>query len=122
MHPIIARSFGGLSRSYYIRQFLFGLVFPVFIFAMVLSRGGMPPLQMAIFCALNSLLYPYARFVYESIVGYVMGNNVFFVNAFLMLLVKLFTIMLCWAFALFIAPMGLIWLYFHHSRNENQAP
>lgn len=27
MHPVIAKTFGGLSPSYYVRQFLFELVY-----------------------------------------------------------------------------------------------
>lgn len=30
-----------------------------------------------LFSIVSCFLYPYARFVYESVVGYVMGNNVF---------------------------------------------
>ena len=123
MHPVLIKTFGGLSRAYYIRQFLFGLIFPAFALFMM-TRGGSVPmnvgLPMALLFALNTLLYPYARFVYESAVGFVMGSNVFFVNAFLMLFVKTITMLLCWAFAIFIAPVGLIYLYFHHSKAEQQ--
>ena len=66
--------------------------------------------------ALNTFLYPYSRFVYESIVGYVMGQNVFFVNALMMLIVKFIIMTICWSFALLIAPLGLLYLYIHHSR------
>ncbi|MNG09819.1 hypothetical protein D3C84_932550 [compost metagenome] len=45
-----------------------------------------------------------------------MGDNLFFVNALVMLMVKLFTMFLCWAFAIFVAPVGLLYLYFHHRR------
>lgn len=79
----------------------------------------MPPMYglwaLAIVCA---LLYPYSRFVYESIVGFVMGENVFFINAIFMLIVKYFTMALCWAFSIFIAPIGLAYLYFYHTKNE----
>ncbi|MDQ0589184.1 hypothetical protein [Variovorax paradoxus] len=123
MHPVLVKTFGGLSRAYYIRQFLFGLIFPAFtLFMMTRGRSGPTDvgLPLALLFALNTLLYPYARFVYESAVGFVMGNNVFFVNAFLMLFVKAITMLLCWAFAIFIAPIGLIYLYFHHSKAEQQ--
>lgn len=69
--------------------------------------------------AINTLLYPYARFVYESVVGFIMGGNVFFVNAFFMLFVKLMTMALCWAGAIFIAPIGLAYLYYHHSKERS---
>ena len=45
-----------------------------------------------------------------------MGGNVFFVNAILMLMVKGFTMAMCWSFAIFIAPVGLAYLYWHNSR------
>lgn len=120
MHPVLVKTFGGLSRAYYLRQLLLGAIFPAFIIFMVVSRGNSMPFNMLALLVVNTLLYPYARFVYESTVGFVMGGNVFFVNAFFMLFVKLITMMLCWSFAIFIAPIGLAWLYFHHSKNVQQ--
>jgi hypothetical protein len=78
------------------------------------------PIGMAVFLVANTLLYPYARFVYEGVVGFVLGHNTFYVNAMLMLFVKALTMLLCWLFALFIAPVGLIYLYVHHSRAARQ--
>ena len=34
MHPVIAKTFGGLSKPYYFRQFFFGLLFLAFIMFM----------------------------------------------------------------------------------------
>jgi hypothetical protein len=122
MHPVLRKTFGGLSAQYYIRNFLFGLIFPVLIYtALTQSKTGGFALGTLLFCVVSSLLYPYARFVYESIMGYIFGNNVFFVNAIMMLTVKLFTMAMCWSMAIFIAPVGLAYLYFHHSRAVNQA-
>jgi predicted membrane protein len=116
MHPVISKTFGGLSTRYYIRHFIFGLAFPIFIFLMV-NQGNRPiQVSMWLLFLVNTLLYPYSRFVYESIVGFIVGENVFFVNAVLMLAVKVVTMALCWALAIFIAPLGLAYLYIHHSR------
>ncbi len=71
---------------------------------------------MSFFIFVSTFLYPYSRFIYESIMDFLMGKNVFFVNAILMLGVKLFTMMLCWGFAIFVAPVGLAYLYYHHSK------
>lgn len=113
------KTLGGLSRAYYIRQFLFGLIFPaLFLFAMNQDTNPHPvAFGTYALLAVNTLLYPYSRFVYESVIDYILGRNVFFVNALLMLFVKLMTMILCWSFAIFIAPIGLLYLYFHHSRN-----
>lgn len=122
MHPVLRKTFGGLSAQHYIRNFLFGLIFPVLIYtALTHSKTGVFTLGALAYCVVNSVLYPYARFVYESIMDYIFGNNVFFVNAILMLTVKVFTMAICWTMAVFIAPIGLAYLYFHHSRAVDQA-
>lgn len=118
MNSIITRSFGGLTRPYYIRNFLFSLIFPtVFIFISSFGKESLPGGLLAlvlIFMAVNCLLYPYSRFVYESVVNYIVGRNMFFVNAALMLVVKFMTMFLCWYLAIFIAPLGLAYLFFRH--------
>ena len=118
MHPVITKTLGGLSPQYYFRHFVFGFAFPV-LFYFIASNGPHPiQLGMVVLIVVNTLLYPYSRFVYESIVNFVMGENVLFVNVFLMLFVKLMTMLLCWGFAIFIAPIGLAYLYYHHSKAE----
>jgi hypothetical protein len=124
MHPILQKTFGGLSKRYYVREFIFGLMFPAIIILVpffVLSSTNTPPLSMVIIAIINTIMYPYARFVYQSVMGFIMGGNVFAVNAILFLGVKLATMALCWAMAIFIAPIGLAYLYYHHSKNEKQA-
>lgn len=119
MHPVILKTFGGLSLQYYIRQFLFGLIFPVLILFALSSGSHLQTIGWfvsGVMLVLNTLLYPYSRFVYESIVSYIIGSNLFFVNAFLMLAVKLMTMALCWFLAVLIAPIGLLYLYVYHSR------
>lgn len=119
----LSKTLGGLSRAYYTRQFLFGLIF--FIFIVAISYNGynytgntsilVTNVILGLICL---LLYPYSRFVYESIIEYILGDNVFFVNAPLMLVTKLITMAICFVFSIFIAPIGLIYLYFYHSKQE----
>jgi cobalamin biosynthesis protein CobD/CbiB len=114
MNPWIKKTFGGLNASYYFRQLFFGVVFSILMISM--SSNGHPLIWFwSIICA---LLYPYSRFVYESIVGFLIGDNVFIVNAILMLIIKFIIISICWSFSIVIAPIGLAYLYFYHSRNE----
>lgn len=119
MRSFFAKTFGGLTTSYYIRQFLFGLLFTVMIISLAANGpGGIGAKPGLIALAIiNTLLYPYSRFVYESVVGYIMGNNVFFVNALLMLIVKIFTMAMCWSFAILVAPVGLAYLFWRNSRS-----
>lgn len=120
MNTIISKTLGGLDNKYYFRQFVFGLIFPVlfyFMFSQTKVETGFP-ITLVIFAVISTLLYPYSRFVYERIMGFIFGENVFFVNAILMLITKFITMYLCWAFAVIIAPIGLCYLYFYHSKNE----
>lgn len=118
MHPVLARSFGGLPPGYYIRQFLFGLFFPVFL--LLASTHGKAvlalPSHLQMILALDTLLYPYSRFVYESVVGYIIGDNAFIFPIILFGAAKLFTMLFCWAFAIFVAPIALVWLCFRGGR------
>jgi hypothetical protein len=116
MHSVLARSFGGLAPRYYIRQLLFGLFFPVFLLLMHGKGVFALPVQVEVFIAVNTLLYPYSRFVYESVAGYIVGDNVFVFPATMFGTVKIFTMLFCWVFAIVVAPIGLVWLYFHNGR------
>lgn len=118
MHPLFARTFGGLSPAYYFRQFMFGLIFPA-LYVLASIKINMPtPIGLTISMIVNSLLYPYSRFVWESVIEFIVGNNIFIVKALPALLFKVLTMAVCFLLAIFIAPIGLIWLYFHHSKGS----
>jgi len=116
MHAVLAKTLGGLSPSYYFRHFIFGLGVTAFVYAMVTHDGRQPGLASIAILVMNTFLYPYSRFVYERVVAFLVGENVIIANAVLFLAVKLTTMMLCWALAVCIAPIGLVYLYFYHSR------
>ena len=59
---------------------------------------------MALFTIASTILYPYSRFVYESIIGFVMGENVLYINAIFMFVTKFLTMAMCWTFAIVVAP------------------
>jgi hypothetical protein len=113
MHPVLAKTFRDLSAYYYLRQFFCGLTFPLLI--LLTTSSGKYHLQMGIAALMmvNTLLYPYSRFVYESVIDFIVGQNEFFVNAALMLVIKLMTMMVCWTCAMIVAPIGLGYFYLH---------
>lgn len=120
MASVIQKTFGGLSLRYYLRHFLFGLlIFGLFIFTGVKHpKTGIWDTQLLVFILICQFLYPYSRFVYESVIEYILGDNIFFVNSILALFIKFITMLLCYIFAIFIAPIGLVYLYFYHSKQE----
>lgn len=110
------KTFAGLKLAYIIRHFIFGLCIGVFMY--LITRNYFPASSI-ISIIINTLLYPYSRFIYEYIVEFFIGENSnFFVEIKLFLIVKVITIYLCWAFAMVIAPLGLIFLYFYHTKQE----
>jgi hypothetical protein len=119
MHPAIQKTLGGLSTQYYLRQFFFGLVLAAIIFFLSTQGEHSMPIGVLLFTIINTLLYPYSRFVYEGVVRFIMGENVFFVNAIFMLFTKFITMAMCWSFAILVAPIGLAYLYYHHSKAEH---
>src|SRR5262245_5588562 len=102
MHPFISKTFGGLSRPYYFRHFIFGLVFFGLALLMFSNMATRVPVVTILLPVLNTILYPYSRFVYEGVVGFVIGQNMFILPAVLMLLCKFVTMATCWAGAVFI--------------------
>lgn len=112
MHHVIQKSFGGLPKGYYIRHVLFCSVFSALMCALIgMSKA---PLAIPMFALVitNTLLYPYVRFVYDSIVNFILGDKVYYVPVILVLIVKAFILANGMAFAIFIAPFGLLYLYF----------
>ncbi|MDH1334112.1 hypothetical protein N5D77_07710 [Comamonas thiooxydans] len=120
MHPVLLKTFGGLSKTYYFRQLFFGVALAALGVLSFQQPGRVgPPLWAYVWLVLSTLLYPYARFVYESIVGFIVGNHQFAFYGFWLLLagfIKLMIMALCFSFAIFIAPLGLAYLYYHHSK------
>jgi len=118
MRSLFAKTFGGLSGPVYLRHFLFGAVIAALLITVSVSGNHQPNYGFIAFVLINTVLYPYARFVYESVVNYIVGNNQFYWNAVTFVIVKYFTITMCWAFAIFIAPVGLIYLFFRNSKRS----
>lgn len=113
MNSIIQKTFGGVTRAFYWRQFIFGL-----IFFMAIVFANKLPFWVILFSLVCLFLYPYSRFVYHSITDFLLGNNTIFVPFIILFPVKLLTMTLCYVWAPFIAPIGLVYLYFHHSRQN----
>lgn len=120
MHPVLRKSFGGLSQAYFLRELFFGLLMAAFVCWMASYSSIRAPMQMALFVMVSTVLYPYSRFVYQSIAGCIGGRNERCASAALVLGMKTMTMILCWAGAVVIAPIGLAYLYFHHSKTDKQ--
>ena len=116
MKEILAKTFGGLTTQYLTRQLFFGIAMAA-VFITMTQRGTTGPGPgFIVMMAVCAALYPYSRFVYESIFSFLIGDNFFLLPAIPMMMAKIFTMIVCFALAPMIAPIGLAYLYFRHSR------
>ena len=84
---ITSKTFGGLTKEYYIRNFLFGLAIFILYFFVMKNKQ----ISFYAFFIPTLFLYPYSRFVYESIANYIVGNNLFFVEMRFFFIIKIFS-------------------------------
>ena len=117
MNPFFRKTFGGLNLAYYLRHLVFGVAFAALIVFSIYSNRSID-FWTYLFIIVNTLLYPYSRFVYEQVMGFILGNTVFVFPIIILMMAKVFTMALCWFLAIFIAPLGLAYLYYYHTKQE----
>ena len=116
----ILELFKGLTKEYYFRQLFFGGV----LFALstwLILKGDHSNYLMIVFFAINTVLYPYARFAYERVTGFLLGDNVLFANIIVFTVLKFVSMLLCWYFAIFITPVGLLLIHLHQKKLANET-
>ena len=71
--------------------------------------------------AISWLIYPFSRFVYESVFNWIMGDNVLIVNALICLIMKLLTTVLCFSFAIYLAPIAWIYIFWYFKFGDGKC-
>lgn len=118
---IFNRAFCGLRKHYFFRNLVIGLAFSVLMWLLINNFEAKATLQkpfwdiffVKAFFLLSGLLYPYAKFLYDYIWEFIIGDAtyIYSINIFTIWFKLIFRIM-CWGFAWILAPIGLIILYF----------
>jgi len=131
MFKTIINLFKGFTPQYYFRQLFFAVIIgSIYLYMMwsTINRDGvLSPkdiqdfTQMAIFATVSTLLYPYSRFAYEESVAFILGRNIFFINSIVYLFAKLMTMIICWALAIFIFPLGLLFIYYYQKQKAKES-
>lgn len=114
------KTFGGLTKAYYVRQFIFGAGMTAALLWLPLGTDNEITVGFALWLIVNTVLYPYSRFVYETVTDFILGNNVFILPTVVLLPWKLVTMLLCFAFAIFVAPVGLAGIYIYLTNQEKK--
>ncbi|WP_138983494.1 hypothetical protein [Agrobacterium tumefaciens] len=109
----LRRIFGGVQPSYLIRSYLMGVV----VFALMMSMLSVEaqtgsPVALVIFSLASTLLFPFAKLVWDELRNLALGNNILFMNAIVLFMLKLLVNLLLWACAIVIAPIGILYLWF----------
>ncbi|SPU46612.1 hypothetical protein [Brevundimonas diminuta] len=116
----IKRIFGSVQPRYLIRAYVLSAAFMAFMTWMMLSLGGAKPLHdraatLAVF-GVGALLFPFSKLVWDEIKRVMMGETVFFMNTIILMFLKVLVNFFLWGFSIFIAPLGILYLWFR-SRN-----
>ncbi|WP_449470169.1 hypothetical protein [Sphingobium chungangianum] len=114
----LTRTFGALDRSYLIRAYLIGLAIFAFYGYFISHGAKSAPISVWVFFTISTLLFPFAKFVWDEIMSLVLGRNMVFMNALVLLVLKLFVNVFLWAAAILIAPLGILYLWI---RTRNPA-
>jgi hypothetical protein len=111
----VKRIFRTMDTAYLIRAYLIAAVFLgiIIVFAFNAASPDKPmPASVLVYTVICALLFPFAKLVWDEIAGLVFGKNVIFMNAILLLVLKVFVNMMLFCFAIFIAPLGILYLWF----------
>ncbi|MFB7881673.1 hypothetical protein [Brevundimonas diminuta] len=116
----IKRIFGSVQPRYLIRAYVLSAAFMALMVWMTLSAGGAQPLHdraaaLAVF-GVGALLFPFSKLVWDEIKRVMMGETVFFMNTLMLMVLKVLVNFFLWGFSIFIAPLGILYLWFR-SRN-----
>lgn len=101
--------------------YFFGIVISILIFITSNHKSFMKALWLIICLIFIYLylifIYLYLIFIYKSIAEFIMSDNIFFFNCIVFLVAKFIAMIFCYLFAIFIAPVELVYLHFYHSKN-----
>lgn len=93
-----------MTTHYYMRQLMFACA--LFAFACTTQGKHLTSATFA-FLTASTLLYPFAKYLYDSMMGFLMGNNLFILPAVPHLIIKGMMVLLLWFGALLFAPFGI---------------
>ena len=119
---MFSRTLCGLTGSYFFRQLFFGMIIAAGSLVDQHSTKGLRFNDIQPFTIIATLLYPYSRFLYEEIIGILLGSNVFIMPALIMLPAKYFTMGMCWILSIGLAPIAWIYLFCYHASREKANP
>ena len=114
----------GLNRKYYFRNLLIASLFACLVWYLTQyasshsTVGEIPDVYIIInniYLILSTLLYPYAKYAYDSLWEFIFNDGVWAFGGILLLIVLYFKLIIratLFVLAIFLAPIGWLILYF----------
>ena len=103
------------------RQLIFGAVIAVALLWLPLGTNNEVTVRFALWLTVNTVVYPYLRFVYETVTDFILGDKVFILPTVILLPWKQVTMFLCLTMAIFVAPVGLADIYIYLTSQEKKV-
>lgn len=123
---LVRRIFSGVNVSYIVRAYVIGLVF-LSLFSFLFFSGVNKNLSyfdivmLVLLLSVNTILFPFSKLVWDEVMNMVLGRNVIFVNALFLFGAKILINATLWVFAIFVAPIGLIYIWFRTRESEEDV-
>lgn len=126
---VVRRTLGSLSPRYAIRSYV--IAFALFAFFTWMRAQPDPNVQGAIggleasdygtlaVLFVGSLLFPFTKLVWDELRDLALGENFVLINAVVMLIAKIFINVMLWFVSIFVAPLGMLYLWW---RSRENAP
>lgn len=115
----ISRTFGALRPTYVIRAYVIGAIFFACILWLHLqtpdTHSTTDKVVMLAYLFACTLLFPFAKLVWDELRNVALGSNFFLMNAAILIFLKLVVNMMLWFFAVFVAPLGILYLWYRSS-------
>lgn len=115
----LKRIFGWVRPAYYLRAYIIGAIFLGGYFllrrqatASEIAQNGMLP-----FLAICTLLFPFSKLVWDEFKALMRGDTITIMPLLWSVAGKLIINLMLWIFAPFVAPFGLLYLWFR-SRHD----
>lgn len=106
------RIFGSMNRQYMVRAYVIGVAFFVFLGLIIAgSSDGQTPVVVYVLMGINTLLFPFAKVVWDTLKGFILGDTIIVQSAIGLFVAKYLINGVLWAFALFVVPIGIIYLW-----------
>lgn len=105
----IRKIFSGVDTAYLIKSYFVSFVFlAVCLWAMNGQEAG---LYMYTYVFVSFLLFPFSSILWDDLINTIMDGNTFILPIYFFVVWKIIKVTILYGFAVFIAPIGLIYVY-----------